>query len=322
MDRFYDKEAAGDALEAIASLRRKALASRSNSSIMHLADAEMDDLVVREMHEGRQNWRLCIRNNGDEVEDEVVMRVQGILTVNHLVPKNVQACPVHKAIFLTQQAELCGMGTRTFEDAMDNVASIVDRFAQHMGGADVPNGGDREKHGQRLFSASNRIFTAQSDTPTEQDNEFEEGVDPFGLLAKFKNGKLIHAPDNIVKYLRRVQSDDDKPASYEAYYPGGFVVGDVVEMQMSFVALVKGKEQAKVTTRLQALTLLDNKFTKNHKLTRQKQAARAERYKARARPAVNPAIRRKVGYFAADDDEERQIKKKRTESPEEDSNMD
>ncbi|KAJ7119964.1 hypothetical protein C8R43DRAFT_960034 [Mycena crocata] len=315
MDRFYDKNAAGNALEAIASMRRQALASRSRSSIMHLADAAVEDLVVREMHEGRQNWRLCIKDSDDNVTDEVVLRVQGILTINNLVPTNVQACPTHKAMFLTQQAEVCGMGSRTFEDAMDNIATVVDRFAQHMGGGDVPNGSEREKHGQRFFSASNRIFTAQCDAPTEQDNEFEEGVDPFRLLAKFKNGKYIHAPENIVKYFRRVQSEEDKPGSYEGYYPGGFAVGDIVEMQVSFVAVVKGKEQAKMTTRLQALTLLDNKFSKQ-------QMAKAERSKARARPVASPAVRRKVGYFAADEDEERQIKKKRTEGPGEDTQMD
>lgn len=52
------------------------------------------------------------------------------------------------------------------------------------------------------FTANNRLFSRRCDVPNEQDNEFQDGVDSIGKLARLKGTELIHAPDNIVKYYR------------------------------------------------------------------------------------------------------------------------
>ena len=44
--------------------------------------------------------------------------------------------------------------------------------------------------------------------------------------------------------------------------PGGFNAGDVVEMQLSFVAIPNKGNKIKLTSRLLALTLLDNQQSK------------------------------------------------------------
>lgn len=62
----------------------------------------------------------------------------------------------------------------------------------------------------KAFSASNRIFTLKSDAPTEQDNQFHIGVDPMRYLSRLKGGLLIHAPDNIVSYFKRVSDDHNR----------------------------------------------------------------------------------------------------------------
>jgi hypothetical protein len=43
-----------------------------------------------ELTEGRKNWRLCLKEEDEEVSDEVIIRIQGILLKNNLVPKNVR----------------------------------------------------------------------------------------------------------------------------------------------------------------------------------------------------------------------------------------
>ncbi|KAJ7182683.1 hypothetical protein C8R43DRAFT_940794 [Mycena crocata] len=271
------------------------------------ATALADNVTVTEMSEGRTNWRICAKDTLEDVSDEIVLRVQGILTKNQLVPRGILSCPQQRAINLSQFAEICGDRTPTFDDAMLNITTIYECFHQQLAGVEIVNAGDKEKNGQSLFNASNRLFTFQSDSPTEQNNEFQRGVDPFRQLEKFKtSGELIHAPENIVKYFHRIQGDGDNPATYEGCIPGAFEVGDLVEMQVSFVALAVGKNKIKIHSRLQALTLLDKQFTKE---------AKEARTKARSRVMVNPAVRRKVGYFAEDADEERKIKKRRTSSP-------
>ncbi|KAJ7705912.1 hypothetical protein B0H16DRAFT_1746992 [Mycena metata] len=128
----------------------------------------------------------------------------------------------------------------------------------------------------------------------------------MGVLARLKTGDLIHAPENIVNYFKRTQDSESNVVKYEQHVPGGFHIGDLVEMQISFVAITTGPNKVKITTRLQALTLLQNRYSKDAALKRAK-AARS--------PIVNPAVRRKIGYFLQDDEDERKVKKSRSRSP-------
>ncbi|KAJ7156489.1 hypothetical protein C8R43DRAFT_1125690 [Mycena crocata] len=284
---------------------------------MHLADVNTDKVNVTEMHEGRTNWRLCMKEEDDDVSDELVLRVQGILTKNNLVPKNVASCPQSKAMFLSQFVEICGERTSTFDDSMKGVAAVYECFGRYLAGVKLNKPADSEKNGQMFFSAANRVFTAQSDAPSEQDNDFQDGLDPLRKLVKFKTGELIHAPENIVRYYKRVQEDDESPAVYQHYVPGAFAVGDIVELQVSFVALAAGNNKVKITNRLQAVTLLDNKYSEARMFLDAK-TAKTARANASVRMTVNPAVRRKIGYFAEDTDDERKLKKRRGNTPDND----
>ncbi|KAJ7622776.1 hypothetical protein DFH06DRAFT_1340649 [Mycena polygramma] len=161
-----------------------------------------------------------------------------------------------------------------------------------------------------VVSASNRIFTLKADVPTEQDNDFQRGVDPIRLLTKMKTGELIHAPDNIVTYFKRSKTEENDAYKYDEFIPGGFKVGDLVEMQVCFVAMASARNTVKVTTRLQALTLLDDQFSKASTIS----TTAARKQAASVRP-LSTAIRRKVGYFREDDDDERRVKKSRSATP-------
>ncbi len=109
---------------------------------------------------------------------------------------------------MSQNAEIHGAETETFKDSMEKLDAIRELFAQHLVGVELLPVAERSSTTGNLFSASNRIFTLKSDSPTEQDNEFQTGVDPMRMLARMKNTDLIHAPDNIVKYFRRVAHED------------------------------------------------------------------------------------------------------------------
>ncbi|KAJ7927370.1 hypothetical protein B0H13DRAFT_1861367 [Mycena leptocephala] len=306
MDHFYNTDAAAQKLEVLAAARREALKSRGDSQILHLADIDTESVGVVESFQGRRSWRICIKQGDDEVNDEIVIRLQGILTRNNLVPKNLASCPAAKVQFLTQNAEIHGAETATFKESMAKLDAIRELFAQHLVGVELVPIAERSSTTGNLFSASNRIFTLKSDSPTEQDNEFQLGVDPMRMLARKKTGDLIHAPDNIVKYFKRVAHKDHQPShTYEDFIPGGFKVGDIVEMQVCIVAMASAKSTVKITTRLQALTLLDNKFS-------------TEATIARKEAAIQPfrtAIRRKVGYFREDEEDEKRVKKSRSISP-------
>jgi hypothetical protein len=159
----------------------------------------------------------------EDVRDEVVIRVQGVLAKNNLVPKNLIrrvviqnielkftsfSCSPMRAKFLNQQAEITGLESTTFKESVAKLDSVNDLFAQHLAGIELSSTTERVSMGEKTIVASNRIFTAKTDVPTEQDTEFHNGLDPLQLLAKLKSTDLIHAPGNIVKYFRRgTQSD-------------------------------------------------------------------------------------------------------------------
>ncbi|KAJ7749117.1 hypothetical protein B0H16DRAFT_1319409 [Mycena metata] len=259
--------------------------------------------------EGRKNWRLCIQDIDDDISDKVIVRVQGVLTKNNLVPKNARSCPASKAHFLAQSAEICGLRTGTFDASMANLSAVDQRFSEFLAGTDILGSSNESRRPGGVFQASNRVFTLRSDVPTEQDNAFQDGVDPMGAMARLKTGDLIHAPENIVKYFKRTHDSETKQVTvvkYEQHVPGGFHTGDIVEMQISFVAVTTGPNKVKITTRLQALTLLQNCYAK----------AALRRAESARIPIVNPAMRRKVGYFLQDDEDERKVKKSRSKSPE------
>ncbi|KAJ7767246.1 hypothetical protein B0H16DRAFT_354193 [Mycena metata] len=305
MDIHYNADAASQTLEVLANASRTALAARNLKSIVHLADLELLDVDVRETNAGRRFWRLCVEEE-DNLNDELVVRVQGIMTKNNLVPRNVQSCSPAKAQYLSQQIEIRGAGSQTFIAAMAKLQAVADRFDQQLAGVEVAPFSDGVGDSNYTFVASNRVFTLKSDVPTEQDNFFQDGVDSAGLLHKLKRKDFIHAPDNIVKYYRK-HTPSGVGMAYLQFYPGGFQVGDIVELQVSFVAVSSFRGKVKITTRLQAVTLLHSKWTED---------ATISRSAAAMRQISNPAIRKKVGYFEEDEEDARKVKKSRMDSPE------
>ncbi|KAJ7255609.1 hypothetical protein C8J57DRAFT_1473160 [Mycena rebaudengoi] len=220
-------------LEDLSKERRTALMVRNNPEKQHLADVDTHTLYVGETGTQQKNWRLCLGQGEDGVLDEVVVRLQGVLTKNNLVPKNAVAV------------------------SMSSTAETTSTFG-------------------KSFSASNRLFTSKTEAPTEQDNDFQYGVDPIGTLHRLKGADLIHAPDNI----------SSSAISYEETIPGMFKVGDIVEMQISFVAILSAQKTVKINNRLQALTLLDRKFTKK--------AGEDRAFSESNRQTTSKAVRRKT----------------------------
>ncbi|KAJ7086953.1 hypothetical protein C8R44DRAFT_900920 [Mycena epipterygia] len=195
--------------------------------------------------------------------DEVVFRIQGIVMKNELVPKGANNCSTRKAIYLSQYVEICGINTATFEACIANILDVHQKFGQHLAGTPMCDLVTRLSADGVVFSAGNRLFTRRSEAPTEQDNSFEPGVDPVQRFAKLKGTELIHAPENMVKYYRlkgnaQWVNNHDK---YQTIAPGTFQPGDIVEMQVAFIAIMSEKKIT-ITKRLQALTLLDDSYTK------------------------------------------------------------
>ncbi|KAJ7112265.1 hypothetical protein C8R44DRAFT_564804, partial [Mycena epipterygia] len=206
-------------------------------------------------------WRLCVASSDDAVLDEAIFRIQGVVLKNNLTPRNVLAyhrLPRAKAKYASQQVEICGLQSEYFASELAKLEDVNEKFQDHFSGVSLVKLTQPFCAMGPSLSASNRLFTSKNDAPTEQDNEFRLGVDPIGALAKLKSYDLIHAPDNMVQYWKCVTDEETGVLNYDESVPGAFKAGDIVELQLSFVAVICGHSDIKVTAHLQAITLLDN----------------------------------------------------------------
>ncbi|KAJ7673343.1 hypothetical protein DFH06DRAFT_1319543 [Mycena polygramma] len=300
MDRFYPTTEAAKDLEDLLRISSETMKARESLNVQHVMNAEMDDLIVRENGYTSKSWVLCAPDIEDGTADEVVFRLQGVLTRNDLVPKNIQNCTDQKFKSLTQYIQICGIQAPAFTAAMARLTTIHQKFAQHLSSASFTPLIEVEGPTGLQFAASNRLFTSKLEAPTEQDNEFEYGLDPVGTLAKRKPEDLIHAPANMVKYFRLHTNKNSSDSRYIDAVPGMYKPGDIIELQISFVAIMTGAKKIKVTNWLQAVTLISDRYSKE---------AYAIRASAMSKPLPSVAIRRKIGYFYEDDEEARAYKK-------------
>ncbi|KAJ7764351.1 hypothetical protein B0H16DRAFT_1454891 [Mycena metata] len=298
MDEFYDRVGAACALDEEARARRAMAASSFNPIFQHLADLDLDLARVTESGAHRKAWKLCIPCKDDGVLDEIVFGIQGILSNVALVPTtsgkrvlpHFVSLETRKAIRLGQRAEICGMNTQTFEEALNKLHGSHEKFQQYFGGQSILKISPQNSQFGRSIATGNRIFTMRSDYPNEQSSSFEPGVDPMGALERLTSTEIFHSPDNVVKYFRRTKSNKEC-TTYEEWYPGPFKIGDIVELQASLVAVQMVDNGVKITCRLHAISLLNNMFT------RRSQEATLRRAASRRPPAATVAIRRRIGHF-------------------------
>ncbi|KAJ7822233.1 hypothetical protein B0H13DRAFT_2376771 [Mycena leptocephala] len=301
MDSFYPRSRAASKLEEAAILNRAMLDKRAELTTQHLASAQTGLLLVKPSGYDDNQWILCSDSEEDGAVEEAMFRVQGILTENKLVPRDLPPPGSRQIRYLAQHAELCGLETETFAIAKAKIAEIKQRFAEHLCNAVFQIASEKVGPFGSTVTATNRFFTCKRDAPTEQDGEFEDGVDPMGVLSRLKTEDLIHAAENRVKYFKLIIGDENTKPQYVQTGPGSFKVGDVVEMQMSFIAIKMNNGRIKITHRLQALSLLSDVFTKEGDTGRANATTKFV--------SKRVAIRRKVGYFYEDEEEARAYKK-------------
>ncbi|KAF7983521.1 hypothetical protein HWV62_21068 [Athelia sp. TMB] len=121
-------------------------------------------------------------------------------------------------------------------------------------------------------------------------------VDPDGVLARIAEDEWVHTEDNKVSYFRAHCTTEGK-AKYTANNPGEFKGGDLVEAQISVIA-VKRRGRNKIYSLklvLRAITLLDDGLTRT---------ARTKRIQDTARLPMTPVrgIKRTAGYLDEEED--------------------
>jgi len=133
---------------------------------------------------------------------------------------------------------------------------------------------------------SNRYLTPLRDVSggLVESIPFHKGVDPRNVLRDMAKDDHIHTEDNYVEYFS-MRRDNDGHQRFQSCEPQMFRVGDIVQVQLSFVVIPVKAGRRRMLTVLRSLALLDAAFT----------IKMGE--KTRMPPVLAvPTLKRKVGY--------------------------
>ncbi|KAF8076944.1 hypothetical protein FPV67DRAFT_1406351, partial [Lyophyllum atratum] len=206
-------------------------------------------------------WRLvCDALDGGL--EEVILSVVGSIVSHDLPPvvkKQTQETRKHR--YIRQSIGISGLGTATFDAALRSTAEIYGLFDRQfsVGALESFATANSNRSGEDTLDASNRYFTSARDASPDEIVPFGKDVDPKGILQAMTGDGLEHTEDNEVLYFFRRMCDDGK---FRQASPQAFRIGDIVEIQVSFIVVPLKGERFKMMTVLRSIALIDGTFSK------------------------------------------------------------
>ncbi|GLB38110.1 hypothetical protein LshimejAT787_0411610 [Lyophyllum shimeji] len=292
-----DTRTAADMLEHYASMDVEGL-DRRLSRICKTSN--WTDQIKVQQFEGPKTWRL-VCDSGDETKEEIVLSLQGSIVEKDLPPMlEKPRVNITKYKYLRQSIRISGLGTSTFGDALRSTGEIFGLFDREFRDGDLDSwtATSNQNAEDDIFDASNRYFTPRRDASLEESIPFDKLADPNNILKKMAGDQYVHTEDNEVLYFRRRTTQDGK-RSHEKVGPQTFRVGDIVEIQVSFVVVPTKGDRYKMMSVLRSIALIDGAFSK-HKSSKQQ-----------PEPKASITLKRKVQYEEPADDEEEDRRRKR-----------
>ncbi|KAG6904932.1 hypothetical protein DXG01_006135 [Tephrocybe rancida] len=239
-------------------------------------DPDWSDSVVVRACEHPPAWRLLkINQDSREPDEEAVFTIEGMLASKKLPPvvwvENTQqedpgltiqyrdTPAMSKIKFLKQSIKLVGLGAKFFDDGIEAISIIHDKFDRLFREGQLmewlPYEGDEPR-----INAANRLFTPADDVlPGEKHVPFEPAIDPAGILGNLAKKGFVRTEDNVVEYMEQ-KSAANGEHQLQKLGPQAFRVGDIVSAELSFMVVPLSSGECKMLAVLRTLTLLDRTF--------------------------------------------------------------
>ena len=175
------------------------------------------------------------------------------------------------------------MQSSTFNNIIYTVAEIHAVFGRAVGTEKLQECQIITSYrGMSALELSNCYFTPHKDMAEGSELVLSTDIDPYGYLAKAAGTTLCYTEENAVLYFERQGSNDDNykfsdsdhkeiydsctfQHRYTPVKPVIFGVGDIVEVQASFMAVPLKQGKFKTTMVLRGITLIDGTFTQVQK---------------------------------------------------------
>ncbi|KAH7918705.1 hypothetical protein BV22DRAFT_1024122, partial [Leucogyrophana mollusca] len=196
--------------------------------------------------------KLVYTNTEDNVEEEVSLRLQGVLCNKDLPP--LKSAPPEKAIkHLRQSITITGLGQTAFADAITNIFAAQTVMQRKLPEGAVETWRPTTFAKFPALDIGNRYFMQgryAGDAPTVG---FAPDSDPNGLLAACVKGEFVHTEENRVDYYRF--ENGSRPVTST---PSTFRVGDIVEITLSLVITPISGTKYRLIPILRSIALVDS----------------------------------------------------------------
>ncbi|PBK65049.1 hypothetical protein ARMSODRAFT_892353 [Armillaria solidipes] len=209
--------------------------------------------------DNNRTWRM-VKTAEDNQLEEIVFTIQGVLAKKDLLPVN-DAPLRDNYMFLQQHIRMTGLGCKGFNDAADNILEAQLVFKRKFPEGTFERWTPDNTDGCIGIDISNHYLETSKAYPQEQAS-FEKGVDPKGILAAAcARRDLLHTEDNKVRFFSS-SIDEDGERRFEGTEPQIFHIGDILEVQLSIIAVALKNGQKRLKLKLRSVALLDQGFSK------------------------------------------------------------
>ncbi|KAF7789840.1 hypothetical protein EIP86_000786 [Pleurotus ostreatoroseus] len=234
--------------------------------------------------------------NLEATREEVVLFVQGFLVDAHLPPIRARSQLASVPVRTQQTVMLSGVSSRQFGTAIAAIGQIVEVFNAQCTRDELLPWSPRIVQGHPTLTLSSRYFTADGGSTKHDMRAFPEDLDPYNILRNAVPDGLYTEDNEVLYYERRKFSNSDT-LKYVTVQPTAFKIGQLVQAQLAFMLVPRGKGKYGLILRLRSLCIL------SHAVTDDCSRAQLENFTATPE-ALAPRMKRRVGYLAEDEDKD------------------
>ncbi|THU78561.1 hypothetical protein K435DRAFT_845747 [Dendrothele bispora CBS 962.96] len=275
MDSHYDFDSAKHLLDSLQTERHQ-LNLKSSVSLV----ASVSDLQIRQYTAPRTHRvvRLLNPNEPDGFYEEVIFRLPGIIYERELPPIRRTSTGIshNAAPYLRQHIGITGLNLSYMTAVIENLHRLHTKFDRALTGEEFdawsPDMSYRE---HESVTANCRYFMVGHTAVGRPAVQFQPGVDPDGVLNKMICDTIIHTEDNVVLYMKATKSEDTQKWRYTPLQPQHFSVGDIVEIQLTVMAVRKKHGGYRMMTVLKSVALLDDSISISASISRSKAIAKS-----------------------------------------------
>ncbi|KAF9465631.1 hypothetical protein BDZ94DRAFT_1306973 [Collybia nuda] len=304
MNAPFDVNGAREALEVISEETTNGL-SLSNM----LQGAVWSDGIKVNRVDHPTTWRLLRGINEDQ--EELVFTIRGVIIAKDLPPVLQRPrLSAGRYKYLRQSLTISGLGTTKFDQALAAATEIYGAFDRTFPDGQLESwsaSGFISPGDFSALDASNRYMIPRRDVPKAQHQPFPPHVDPKRILEEMAIGsEHVHTEENSVFYFTSHLVGPGKRTFVDAP-PQTFRIGDIVEVQVSFVAVPLKGDQYKMLTILHSIALLDGSFGQSASMIKKAQQT------TQVIPKILVNVKRRIGYGSMEVESEGGGKRSRME---------